>query len=93
MTLVIHHATTDWVRYAVDSDDPDDARIMHRARLVACIDNARRTGNPLPLVGWTLDEQDMTELLAAITAAAQQAYDVRLEKRLDRAAEFQSNWS
>lgn len=92
MTLVIHSATPEWVRYAVDSDDPDDARIMHRARLVACIDNARRTGNPLPLVGWTLDEQDMTDLLAAITTAAQEAHDIALEKRLDRATDFASNW-
>lgn len=43
--------------------------------------------------GLLVTKGDLNNMLAAMDdAAAQEAYDVRLEKVLDRAADFASNW-
>lgn len=85
--LTIFSATPQWARFTTGSDDPSTEAVVHRSILAA----AKRRIEVVPTVtvcGHVLDEASVDALLAACDSAAQEVYDVRLEKVLDRAAEW-----
>lgn len=89
--LTIFSASPQWARFTTGSDDPSTEVAVARSVLVAA---KRRIEfvSPLTICGHDLDESDIDALIKACDSAAQEAYDVRLEKALDRAADFASNW-
>lgn len=92
MTLVIHHATPEWVRYAIDTDAKEAARCVHRCTLVKYRDQLDAgITERVYLAGWTLDETDVATLIEATADAArrvQERYDVRMETLHDRAEQW-----
>ena len=89
--LTIFSATPDWARFTKGSDDPSAEVAVARVVLSA----AKRRMEVVPTInvcGHELDESDIDALLAACDAAAQEVYDVRLERRIDRAAQWDENF-
>lgn len=92
MTLVTFAATQEWVRYAKNTDDISRAYIAHRVNLVTWLERTQRTGQPIHLADWTLDETDITALLNTIRDAAQDIRDAYIEKARERRADLATNW-
>lgn len=89
--LTIFSASPQWARFTTGSDDPSTEVAVARSVLVAAKRRIESV-SPLTVCGHDLDESDIDALIKACDAAAQEDYDVKQEKRADRAADFASNW-
>ena len=85
--LTIFSASPQWARFTTGSDDPSTEVAVARSVLVSA--KRRMTSVPtLTICGHTLDESQIDDLIAACDSADQETYDVRLEKVLDRAEQW-----
>lgn len=85
--LTIFSASPQWARFTTGSDDPSTEVAVARSVLAS----AKRRIESVPtltICGHTLDESQIDDLIKACDSAAQEIYDVRLEKVLDRAEQW-----
>ena len=89
--LTIFQASPQWAYFTTGSDDQSAEVAVARSVLAA----AKRRIEYVPTLmvcGHNLDESQIDDLIKACDSAAQERYDIDLEKRADRAADFASNW-
>ena len=85
--LTIFSASPQWARFTTGSDDPSTEVAVARS-VLASAKRRMKFVPTLTICGHDLDESQIDALIKACDAAAQEAYDIRLEKVLDRAEQW-----